>query len=344
MAPRISVVIASYNHGAFIGAAIESILNQSFEDFEIVIVDDCSTDKSADVIRGFKDPRIILHVLAQNSGPSIAMNECIRRSSGEFIANLGSDDFFLPGKLAKQIAYLDSNPGIAAVFGMPRFVDESGAAMEGGAREFTFPFSHPQPSRHEWLRHFFFRSNCLCHPAILIRKSVHDELGGYDPRLMALADLDMWTRTCMVHEIHVIQEEMTGRRLLSGNRNLSAPRRDTILRDAFERSQIANHYRGLSAEEFEIIFGQDARKAKLDPNLPPWLKLARLAFLTAVPPLHLFGLMTMFEAENKTDQQYREVIEAAGHVDVFGLGERMELQRLRRQTLNSLPGGKRPGN
>jgi glycosyltransferase involved in cell wall biosynthesis len=331
MSPKVSVVIASYNHAPYIGTAIQSILDQSFQDFEIVITDDSSSDNSADVIRRFKDPRISLEVLADNYGPSIAMNSAIRRSHGEFIANLGSDDFFLPHKLEKQIAYLKTNENVAAVFGMPIFVSENGGVIDHERREFTFPFSYPQPARHEWLRHFFFVGNCLCHPTVLIRKSVHDQVGLYEPGLMSLADYDLWIRVCLVNEIHVIQDELIGRRLLGGNRNLSAPRRDTFLRTYFERSRILNHYSRLVANEIEEIFGRDITEMRIDPTVPYQIKLAELALHSRDPALHLFGLTMMFEAKSKTNKDYRHLIEATGAVDVFGIGDRLDLNKLRSQ-------------
>ncbi len=100
----------SYNHAAFVGEAIQSILEQSFQDFEIVVTDDGSRDGTPDVIRKFPDRRIKLEVFPENRGGVIAGNSAIRRASGKYIARLNSDDFFLPGKLEKQVAFLDANP------------------------------------------------------------------------------------------------------------------------------------------------------------------------------------------------------------------------------------------
>ena len=117
MHPQVSVVINSYNHAAFVGETIQSVLDQSFQDFEIVITDDGSTDSTPDVIRGFTDPRIHLQVFEQNRGMSTAMNDTIARARGEFIAILNSDDFAFSGRLAAQVAFLRANPQITAVSG-----------------------------------------------------------------------------------------------------------------------------------------------------------------------------------------------------------------------------------
>ena len=125
-APRVSVIMASFNHADFVGKAVNSVLSQSFTDFEFVITDDGSSDATVDVIRGYSDPRIQLEVFSRNRGACHAMNCCIRRSKGKYISVINSDDWFFPGKLATQVQFLDRNRDIAAVFGKPLMVDEAG--------------------------------------------------------------------------------------------------------------------------------------------------------------------------------------------------------------------------
>src|SRR5271157_850227 len=101
--PRLSVIMPSYNHARFVGRAVESVLEQSFGDFEFIITDDGSSDGTPDVIRRFHDPRIDYERFPVNQGGCGATNRCIERAQGEYVALLNSDDFFLPDKLAKQI-------------------------------------------------------------------------------------------------------------------------------------------------------------------------------------------------------------------------------------------------
>jgi glycosyltransferase involved in cell wall biosynthesis len=126
MSPKVSVVIKSYNHAPYVRQSIQSILDQSFQDFEIVVTDDGSTDGTPDVVREFSDPRIRLDVFERNRGISNAMNATIARARGELIAILNSDDFALPNRIERQVAFLDANQETAAVFGLPRTVDEKG--------------------------------------------------------------------------------------------------------------------------------------------------------------------------------------------------------------------------
>jgi glycosyltransferase involved in cell wall biosynthesis len=307
----------SYNHAAFVGEAIQSILDQSFQDFDIVVVDDGSRDGTPDVIAKFFDPRIKLEVFPGNKGGVIAGNSALQRASGKYVARLNSDDFFLPDKLEKQVAFLEANPDVAAVFGLPRLIDEGGKPLADGYREFTFPFLHSRPSREEWLRFFFLKGNCLCFPTVLIRRSIFDELGLLDPRLAALPDLDMWVRVCMKHEIYVMQTELTAYR--KHHRALSARWPETSLRVQFEYFQILKHYRQLDPALAYKIFADDLAKSGIDTNRRFEIWFGEFA-LRAPPiaPRMLFGLDMIFEASS-TPEECRRLIERTGNADVFNL-------------------------
>ena len=101
--PTVSVIIPSYNHERFVGACIQSALNQTFQDFEIIITDDGSTDRTVKVIENFKDPRITLFKHIRNQGVCVAANNCINHARGKYIAWLSSDDEWYPEKLGVQV-------------------------------------------------------------------------------------------------------------------------------------------------------------------------------------------------------------------------------------------------
>jgi len=324
MNPQVSVVVKSYNHAAYVAQTIQSILDQSFQDFEIVVTDDGSTDGTADVVRRFVDPRIQLQAFDENRGISIAMNETISRARGEFIAILNSDDFALPGRLERQVDFLRENRDIAGVFGLPRTVDESGNPTESFF-DFAFPFSLPDLSRTTLLRHFFFRCNFLCAPTAMIRRAIYTELGAYDPRLTNLQDFDMWVRMCADHKIHIMREELTAFRIRAGNRNMSAPRRDTLLRTQFELAQILRRYRAMSRELLLEIFGIDfaAREIALDGSHDLWL--AELALTVPSSAHHLFALQTLFETA-RSDADFHRLRVVTGGLDLFGVETQLELR------------------
>ena len=180
--PKVSVLIASYNHEKYIGYAIQSVLGQTYQDFEIVIVDDGSKDNSVEVIRSFTDPRIRLICFEQNQGACTAAKRLLQEAKGEYIAILNSDDAFLPEKLAKQVDFLDKNDKYGAVFSYAQIIDEAGEIFTDENHFYSKIFVQENKSRHEWLRYFFYNGNCLCHPSIMIRSECYESVGFYDER------------------------------------------------------------------------------------------------------------------------------------------------------------------
>jgi glycosyltransferase involved in cell wall biosynthesis len=113
---KVSVIMTSYNHEQFVAAAIQSVLDQTFHDWELVIRDDGSTDGTSQVIASFDDPRIRYLGSGSNLGASLSANVCIEAARAPYVAILCSDDIFLPEKLARQVEFLDEHPEVAALF------------------------------------------------------------------------------------------------------------------------------------------------------------------------------------------------------------------------------------
>ncbi len=316
MTARVSVVLKSYNHASYVGEAIQSILDQSFQDFEIVVTDDGSRDGSPDVIRRFADKRLNLVAFEKNRGISAAMNNAISRANGEFIAILNSDDFALPQRLERQVAFLDANPQISGVFGLPKIVDEGGRPTRPFF-DFTLPFSLPDLSRKSLLRHFFYHGNLLCAPTAMIRRSVYTEIGSYDLRLTNLQDFDMWVRLCTGHDIKIMRDELTAFRILANARNMSAPRRDSILRSQFETAQILRRFRSMNPAVLREIFHSDlmARGLSIEGSHDRWL--AELALMVNTPAHRLFALQSLYETA-QSDTDFRRLRDLTGDIDLFG--------------------------
>ena len=114
-APTVSVVMATYNGAALVAETIRTVLAQSFTDFELIAVDDCSSDETCDVVRSFNDPRVKLLHTPFNSGPVRARNQAVATARGRYIAAMDQDDLCMPDRFARQVAYLDANPGVAVL-------------------------------------------------------------------------------------------------------------------------------------------------------------------------------------------------------------------------------------
>jgi glycosyltransferase involved in cell wall biosynthesis len=314
--PRVSVVIPSYNHGRYIVRSLESVLAQSYQDFEIVVVDDGSSDDSVEKIRSVDDRRVTLEAFPENRGACVALNAAIRRARGEFIAVLNSDDFFLPGKLERQVGFLDAHREIGAVFARPSIVDQRGAAVEGHPMGAAFR-RVTNVSRFEWLRRLF-SDNMLCHPTLMVRRSCYDKIGLYNPRLAQLPDLEMWIRLCRHFEIHVLDEELTAFRVLDDNRNASAATIEVRARGAWEMSHVLDRYLGLDRESFDLVFpGSTADDSWKSVD---WL-VAEQALLAGTPVHSAFALDTLYRELEACDDEslFAEFIRLTGVHDVHNL-------------------------
>lgn len=137
--PKVSIIVPSYNHGAFLPQCIEGVLSQTLEDWELVVVDDGSNDGSLEVIKSYKDPRIIAHRNETNLGTYGTQNRCLDLATGKYIAVLNSDDYWKPDKLEKQLALLASQPGCAFSYTLGVLADDSGLETSGGEHHADLP-------------------------------------------------------------------------------------------------------------------------------------------------------------------------------------------------------------
>lgn len=219
---KISVLIPSYNHAKYLKKAIDSVLNQTFQDFELIIMDDCSTDNSKKIINSYKDVRIKKYFSDSNQGAVENLNKLIDLASCEYIAILNSDDYWELDKLQKQFDYMEKNTDIAACFTWADFVDEFENTIFDKNEQPMDLFTKTNKSREKWFKSFFDNGNCLCHPSVLIRSSVYQEIGKYKNIYRQLPDFEMWIRLIKKYNIYILEENLTHFRIVtSGNKNSS---------------------------------------------------------------------------------------------------------------------------
>ena len=333
--PRVSIVIPSYNHERFVARAIESALAQTYQDFEIVITDDASTDGSVDVLTTYarKDPRIKLFLNRFNY-ETHATNHCIQHSSGEYVAVLSSDDEFFPTKLERQVDFLDRHPEVAAVFTQVRIVDDQGQDFPEPSHFYCTIFQQPNRSRYEWLRHFFLIGNCLCHPSVLIRRSVYDSLGLYNPLMGALDDLDMWVRVCLHHEIHILPNTLTNFRVHDGHANVSADTPENFRRVQYETLRILDHFQSpVALDQLHLIFPEFANQLLHESGAVKRHVLARAALRTGQLAHRFWGIDLLYQLlsnpEAKRQLSHRidgmsdvEFIKTNGALNPFAIEQR----------------------
>lgn len=190
---RLTVILTSYNHEKFLAQSIESVLNQSYQNYEFIIVDDFSTDSSWDIICRYKEkyPKIITIRHEYNWGGGTVEDVVLKYATGDYIALHHSDDVWEKDKLQKQIDIIENNPAYAAVFTNACAIDDEGKEYDDKNGFYYKLFSVENRSRYEWLNHFFYNGNCLCHPSILIKKSVYEE-DGFRKGLKQIPDFVKW--------------------------------------------------------------------------------------------------------------------------------------------------------
>jgi len=259
--PRVSVILTSFNHGKYVENAIHSVLDQTFDDFELIIWDDASTDNSWDLINQFTDPRIEAVRNAERRRAIWGLNRAISEvASGQFIAIHHSDDIWEPAKLEKQVAFLDGHSNIGAVFTNALAIGEVGSPLLDEKHFYFNVFDQPNRTRHEWLRFFFSGRNALCHPSVLVRKCCYENCGLYRFGFAQLADMDMWIRLCMRYEIHVLPERLVRFRVRNNGANSSADTQETRIRTLYELYKLFQNYRELRCfEDLVRVFPSAAR-------------------------------------------------------------------------------------
>lgn len=183
--PVVSVIMASYNGAALIGETIASLQAQTFGDFECIIVDDCSTDGTRDLLRAIDDPRFVIIESSENEGPVKARNRAFVIARGHYVAGLDQDDLCVPDRLARQVAYLDANPDTV-------LVATAASLLEGGAvRQARLP-SVTMPRLVEWM---LWMCNPLVWSTVMLRADAARRLDPFTrPERRYAEDFDLYHR------------------------------------------------------------------------------------------------------------------------------------------------------
>lgn len=304
---KVSIYMSSYNHANYLIAAIQSVLNQTFTDFELFIVDDASTDHSWSIIQSFSDQRIRSFRNPVNRNDKEWMRKVVfEMATGEYIAIHHSDNVWEPEKLQKQVDFLDKHADTGAVFTNVRIVDENGEPSKNKGHFYYSVFDQPNRDRFEWLNTFFYQGNVLCHPSTLIRKKCYEECGFYRNGFAQIPDLDMWVRLCLKYEIHVLPEKLVQFRIPANDQFISGNRPESRIRWHFEFLQVLENYLKIPTfQELTKIFPSAMRYYRKKGSDTGYV-LARVAVETSGQmTARLFGLNVLFDALNDPERMKR---------------------------------------
>ncbi len=224
--PKVSIIIATYNRDAFLRECLDSILDQSFTDYEIIVVNDGSTDDTAHVLQSYRDK--VTFVTVDHCGPSVTRNIGLEMASGEYVAFHDDDDLWLRRHLELQVDFLDTEPSIEVVFGDVTLFDADGVIHNSWMATKTVFHEIPKSRIGErYLRlegnvfDFLVRERFMTMPSLIIRRHCLDEVGPFDERLYAQVDYDLFLRLAKRYSIGYIDTPIASCRIhgrnLSGN-------------------------------------------------------------------------------------------------------------------------------
>jgi glycosyltransferase involved in cell wall biosynthesis len=241
--PIVSVVMAAYNGAALIEETLASVSRQTMDAFEVIVVDDCSTDATRDVVARWEDPRVRLIALPRNGGPVRARNHALAHARGRYIAALDQDDLCHPDRFARQVAFLDANTDVALVGTATQVLSASGIA----------PSTHPRtmtPALIGWLLRF---SNPLVWSSVMVRGSVARALDPFTrPDMLYAEDFDLYHRAAAVGQIARIDAPLVTYRSHAGGCS-----------QRYEEVMLASAERVLASALHETFGGMAAGAARL---------------------------------------------------------------------------------
>jgi len=285
----VSIVMTVYNAEEYLAESIQSILNQTFTDYEFIIIDDCSTDHSLQIAQEYqkKDPRIIIHHHQQNLGIGGARNTGVNLAQGKYIAWMDADDVSMPERIEKEVSYLESNPQVGVISSNANLINRIGDFID----EVHMPQTHLLI---EWAFSFY---DPIINPAVMVRRDLYTKIGEY--RNLAInkgeyfpEDYDLWVRMIRETQFHNLNQPLLN--LRKHEQNITKTRYQSMMKNSV---LICGWY--LQSLNIPSIKASDAR-----------LIWSPVYFSTLFPTIRLIDcLYRFFVAKPEITQQEKEYIQ-----------------------------------
>ena len=253
--PLVSVLMPVYNSDLYIQRAIESILNQTFNNFEFLIINDCSTDNSLEIINSFKDSRIIVLNTNENSGISKTLNYGLKQAKGKYIIRMDSDDISFPLRIENQIKFLEENPEYVLC--------GSNYSIIGSKNKVILP------KEHNTIKANLLQSCCVAHPTVAINKEYLDKNNLlYTSEMEPAEDYYLWSQLIFKGKFYNLQEELLDYRV--HEKQISQKNKIAQDKKSFEvkLSYLKSFYKNLTNKEINILEKHFILKNKIEePDL-----------------------------------------------------------------------------
>lgn len=259
--PLVSVVIAVYNGHNTIGDTLDSVLNQTYKNLEIIIVDDASTDNSREIIANYEDSRIKCIYLKENQHICYAGNIGFQHAKGKYVALIGHDDIWRENKLEQQVTFMEEHPSYSVCFTWADIIDGNKDVVNMTFDWLYRKFRGNNYKQDYRIRKLIFEDNHLCAPSACIRRDFLERTGYYRYGLVQLQDYDLWIRLLCEGPIYILQNNLTFyRRFIEGGKNLSAVNMEAMNRARHEKMWIQDTFVSkVPAEDFARIFRNDLK-------------------------------------------------------------------------------------
>lgn len=232
-----------YNGRKYLREAIDSVLNQTFADFELIAIDDGSTDGSGAILREYTDPRLKLLTNETNLGLIGSLNRGLAAARGEYVARQDCDDLLEPERLAKQVAYLDAHPDVVLVGTWMQLIDEQGADIT----LWRYPTTNAE------IRWAMLFNTAVGHPASMFRTAVARDAGGYSPDFLFAEDYDLWSRLATRGNVANIPEPLQRYRVHGNTVSTKNSARQMQTRLAISKRNIEDITHELSPAAMQLV-------------------------------------------------------------------------------------------
>jgi len=200
--PRVTVLMSVYNGERFLGEAIESIINQSYGNFEFLIINDGSTDSTLNIIKSYSDSRIVLINNIVNLGLTKSLNKGLSFAKGEFIARMDADDISHKSRFEKQVKYLDMHPEVVLLGSQARIINKEGIVLKS-------PKFRNRPTSAISIRFYCMFNNPFIHSSVIMRKNIiWNKYGGYSTSFSTSQDYYLWCRVLYEHDCRNLNEPL----------------------------------------------------------------------------------------------------------------------------------------
>lgn len=256
--PLVSIVMVNYNHEDYIEEAICSVIAQTYENWELIIVDDGSTDASPKIVEQYSkaDSRIKFYPQSSNEHICMATNIGYSYVTGDFVARIDSDDVWCGEKLQKQMEYMEKHPEGDLCFTKLDIIDEDGKNINQSSQVLYDIYNTRQTDKKGWIRHFFYYGNTLIQSTLLMKREVLDVIGGFNPIYVQSHDFDFFTRAIMKYDFIFLEEPLVKYRRI--DKQNSAWNEKNNVRFFNEHMNIRYHFFDQMPDElFRESFGND---------------------------------------------------------------------------------------